>query len=86
MLSTLFGIVDTLRHEIICDMSEAGNAPVWKNSQLCHTSLLIQNSASASGKHGEHIIFPIRFSPRPFLRKSRVVEACAIIFPPIGAI
>lgn len=26
----------------------------------------------------------ILFSPRPFFNFSRVVEACAIIFPPIG--
>lgn len=42
--------------------------------------------ASRSGNDGELMILHIRFSPRPFLSQSRVVEAWAIILPPMGFI
>lgn len=47
-------------------------------------STLIANIASDSGRHGESYILQIRASPRPFLKYNRVVEACAMILPPIG--
>ena len=34
----------------------------------------------------EDLPVQMRFSPRPFLMRSLVVEACAIIFPPIGLV
>lgn len=42
------------------------------------------NCASASGKVGLSKTVQIRFSPRPFRKRRRVVDAWAIMFPPIG--
>jgi hypothetical protein len=39
--------------------------------------------ASASGRQGLSTILQTRDAPLPFLRDSRVVEACAMIFPPL---
>jgi hypothetical protein len=39
--------------------------------------------ASASGRQGLSTILQTREAPLPFLRDSRVVEACAMIFPPL---
>ncbi len=38
---------------------------------------------SDSGRVGESYTMQILFSPRPFFNLSLVVEACAIILPPI---
>lgn len=45
---------------------------------------VIANMASLSGKHGESYILHTLVSPLPFLRYNLVVEACAIMLPPIG--
>lgn len=47
---------------------------------------LIANIASDSGKQGESYILQIQLSPRPFRSDNRVVDACAMIFPPISII
>lgn len=44
----------------------------------------MENVASDSGRQGESYILQMRESPRPLRRYSRVVEACAIMLPPIG--
>jgi hypothetical protein len=44
------------------------------------------NCASASGKVGLSNTVQIRFSPRPLRKRRRVVEACAIMLPPIGLV
>ena len=46
----------------------------------------MQKLASDSGRLGESTILQIRVSPRPFFSISRVVLACAMMFPPIGAV
>ena len=40
--------------------------------------------ASRSGSEGELMILHVLVSPRPFLSHSLVVDACAMIFPPMG--
>ena len=40
--------------------------------------------ASRSGSDGEATILHCLFSPRPFFSHSRVVDACAMMLPPIG--
>lgn len=47
-------------------------------------SALIENVASASARHGESKTLQMRVSPRPFLKDNLVVDAWAMIFPPIG--
>lgn len=42
--------------------------------------------ASRSGSEGDATILQTLFSPRPFLSHKRVVDACAMILPPIGLI
>jgi hypothetical protein len=44
---------------------------------------LIAKIASASGKQGLSTILHTRDVPLPFLNDSRVVEACAMMFPPL---
>jgi hypothetical protein len=44
---------------------------------------LIAKIASASGRHGLSTILHTRDAPRPFRSERRVVEACAIMFPPL---
>jgi hypothetical protein len=44
----------------------------------------MENCASDSGNTGEHAILAMRFSPRPLRSASRVVDACAMMFPPMG--
>lgn len=44
---------------------------------------LIAKIASASGKHGLSTILHTREAPRPFRSERRVVDACAMIFPPL---
>ena len=44
----------------------------------------MENCASLSGSTGEHAIFAMRFSPLPLRSARRVVEACAMMFPPMG--
>ena len=44
----------------------------------------IAKVASRSGSEGELTILQVRFSPRPFLSQSLVVDACAMMLPPHG--
>ena len=45
---------------------------------------LMEKLASPSGRQGEQITLQMRDSPRPLRRKRRVVEAWAMMFPPMG--
>lgn len=47
-------------------------------------SALIAKSASDSGRQGESYILQMRVSPRPLRKYKRVVDAWAMILPPIG--
>lgn len=47
-------------------------------------SVPIAKVASRSGRQGEHIILHVRVSPRPFFSHNLVVEACAMMLPPMG--
>jgi hypothetical protein len=44
----------------------------------------IAKVASRSGRLGEHTILTTLASPLPFLSARRVVEACAMMLPPMG--
>ena len=44
----------------------------------------IEKVASPSARQGESKILQMRFSPRPFLSISLVVDACAMMLPPMG--
>ena len=44
----------------------------------------MEKSASDSGRHGESYILQMRVSPLPLRKYRRVVDACAMMFPPMG--
>lgn len=51
--------------------------------QLAKSTHLMAKMASASGRHGLSTILQTREDPLPFRSDSRVVDACAMILPPL---
>jgi len=58
----------------VCAYSEASAMPAAETAKV----------ASASGRDGESNTVQMRFSPRPLRRRKRVVDAWAMMLPPMG--
>ena len=72
----------------ICVLQSHGICAILIHPSIHPSSLILPSAKVAwlSAMVGESYTSQMRFSPRPFLKRRRVCEACAMMLPPMGLV